>query len=97
MPFCAYGIVSLVLGILAVVFGVKGRRKAERGEANNHGQAQAGFIMGIIGIVLGIAVMALIATAIITAINEDSEYEDPYYGAPRPAAVSVAAQAQAQS
>ncbi|MCZ9349161.1 DUF4190 domain-containing protein [Streptomyces mutabilis] len=92
--FCAYGIVSLVLGILAVVFGVKGRRKAERGEANNHGQAQAGFIMGIIGIVLGIAVMALIATAIITAINEDSEYEDPYYGAPRPAAVSVAAQAQ---
>ncbi|MGZ3118037.1 DUF4190 domain-containing protein [Streptomyces sp. H62] len=89
--FCAYGVVSLVLGILAVVFGVKGRRRAERGEANNHGQAQAGFIMGIIGIVLGIAVMAVIAVAIVAAVNDDSEYQDPYYGAPRPAAVSVAA------
>jgi hypothetical protein len=91
--FCAYGVVSLVLGILAVVFGVKGRRKAERGEADNHGQAQAGFVMGIIGIVLGLAVMALIAVGIIAAINDDSDYEDPYYGAPRPAAVSVATQA----
>ncbi len=27
---------------------------------------------------------------IIAAINDDSEYDDPYYGAPRPAAVSVA-------
>ncbi|AQS67283.1 DUF4190 domain-containing protein [Streptomyces pactum] len=90
--FCAYGVVSLVLGILAVVFGVKGRRKAERGEATNHGQAQAGFIMGIIGIVLGVAVMALIAIGITAAVNDDSEYEDPYYGAPRPAAVSVATQ-----
>ncbi|MEU3733623.1 DUF4190 domain-containing protein [Streptomyces sp. NPDC033538] len=87
--FCMYGVVSLVLGTLAVIFGVKGRRRAERGEANNHGQAQAGFVMGIIGIVLGVAVTALIAVAIIAAINEDSEYDDPYYGTSESVSVSV--------
>ncbi|MDT0609542.1 DUF4190 domain-containing protein [Streptomyces lancefieldiae] len=90
--FCLYGVVSVVLGILAVVFGVKGRRKAERGEAANHGQAQAGFVMGIIGIVLGIAVIVLLAIGIVAAINDESDYDDPYYGAPRPAPVSVAVQ-----
>lgn len=80
--FCLYGVVSLVLGILAVVFGVKGRRKAERGEADNHGQAQAGLIMGVIGIVLGVAVIVLLAIGITAAINEESDYDDgDYYGA----------------
>lgn len=86
--FCLYGVVSLVLGILAVIFGIKGRRKAERGEANNHGQAQAGLITGIIGIVLGLAVIVLIAIGITAAINSD-RHDDDYYGAS--AAVSVTA------
>ncbi|WP_399889668.1 DUF4190 domain-containing protein [Streptomyces sp. BBFR51] len=90
--FCLYGVVSLVLGILAVVFGVKGRRKAERGLANNHGQAQAGFVMGIVGIILGIAVILLIAIGITAAINDDSDYDDPYYGSARPVPVSAAAE-----
>ncbi|MFG2318818.1 DUF4190 domain-containing protein [Streptomyces tendae] len=90
--FCLYGVVSLVLGILAVIFGIKGRRKAESGLANNHGQAQAGFIMGIIGIVLGVAVIVLIAVGITAAINEDSDYDDPYYGASHPVPVSVTAE-----
>lgn len=90
--FCLYGVVSLVLGVLAVVFGVKGRRKAESGLADNHGQAQAGFVMGIVGIVLGVAVIVLLAIGITAAINEDSGYDDPYYGAPRPAPVAVTAE-----
>ncbi|PZT68437.1 DUF4190 domain-containing protein [Streptomyces sp. SW4] len=90
--FCFYGVVSVVLGILAIVFGVKGRRRAERGEATNHGQAQAGLVMGVIGLVLGIAVLVLLAVGITAAINSDSDsYDDPYYGAGAPAAVSVAA------
>ncbi|KUL40321.1 DUF4190 domain-containing protein [Streptomyces regalis] len=87
--FCLYGVVSLVLGILAVIFGIKGRQKAERGEANNHGQAQAGLITGIVGIVLGIAVIVLIAIGITAAINSDDDYDEDYYGASP--AVSVAA------
>ncbi|MFG2680054.1 DUF4190 domain-containing protein [Streptomyces sp. NPDC048392] len=90
--FCLYGVVSLVLGVLAVVFGIKGRRKAERGLASNHGQAQAGFVMGIVGIVLGIAVIVLIAVGITAAINDDSDYDDPYYGSSRPVPVSVTAE-----
>ncbi|GGY50705.1 DUF4190 domain-containing protein [Streptomyces djakartensis] len=83
--FCLYGVVSLVTGILAVVFGIKGRKRADAGVATNHGQAQAGLIMGIIGIILGIAVIVLIAVGITAAINSDRSDDDPYYGARGPA------------
>jgi hypothetical protein len=78
--FCLYGVVSVVLGILAVVFGIKGRRRAERGEADNRGQAQAGLVMGIIGIVLGVAVIVLIAIGISFALHDGGTDSDPYYG-----------------
>ncbi|EDY57303.1 integral membrane protein [Streptomyces sviceus ATCC 29083] len=76
--FCMYGILSLVLGVLAIVFGIKGRKRAERGEATNRGQAQAGFIMGIIGTILGVAVVVLLIIGITAAINseDDSDYYD---------------------
>ncbi|MGW2637887.1 DUF4190 domain-containing protein, partial [Streptomyces sp. NPDC001348] len=45
---------AIVLGILAVIFGVIGRGKARRGEATNGGQALAGVICGVAGIVLGL-------------------------------------------
>ncbi|MFD5337235.1 DUF4190 domain-containing protein [Streptomyces hawaiiensis] len=86
--FCLYGVVSLVTGILAVVFGIKGRKRAEAGVATNHGQAQAGLIMGIIGIILGIAVIVLIAVGITAAINSDDYDDDPYYGALGPVATA---------
>ncbi|MDQ0716528.1 putative membrane protein [Streptomyces luteogriseus] len=86
--FCLYGVVSLVTGILAVVFGIKGRKRAEAGVATNHGQAQAGLIMGIIGIILGIAVIVLIAVGITAAINSDDYDDDPYYGTLGPVATS---------
>ncbi|KJK37814.1 membrane protein [Streptomyces variegatus] len=86
--FCLYGVVSLVTGILAVVFGIKGRKRAEAGVATNHGQAQAGLIMGIIGIILGITVIVLIAVGITAAINSDSSDDDPYYGTLGPVATA---------
>ncbi|MFI7412323.1 DUF4190 domain-containing protein [Streptomyces sp. NPDC049627] len=87
--FCLYGVVSLVLGILAVIFGIKGRKKAERGQATNHGQAQAGLITGIIGIVLGVIVIVLIAIGLTAAINS-GRYDDDSYGALPTVSVSVA-------
>jgi Na+/proline symporter len=58
------GIVSLVLiccgglgflpGIAAVVLGVLGKQKADRGEATNRGQAMAGLICGGIAVALGL-------------------------------------------
>ncbi|MFJ5264591.1 DUF4190 domain-containing protein [Streptomyces sp. NPDC088387] len=89
--FCFYGVVSVILGILAVVFGIKGRKRVEQGIANNHGQAQAGLITGIIGIVLGLVVLVLLAVGITAAINSDDDpYDDDYYGAAQGAAVVVA-------
>ncbi|MGW4566170.1 DUF4190 domain-containing protein [Streptomyces sp. NPDC004561] len=88
--FCMYGVVSVVLGILAVVFGVKGRRRAERGEATNHGQAQAGLIMGVIGIVVGIAVIVLLAIGITAAIKNEKSRPDPYYGSAHTLSATVA-------
>ncbi|MCD9876771.1 DUF4190 domain-containing protein [Streptomyces guryensis] len=91
--FCVYGIVSLVLGVLAVVFGVKGKQRADRGEATNRGQAQAGFITGIVGIVLGVAVIVLMVFVIVAAVNEKKntvDTEPSYNSAPSAAAPLVA-------
>ncbi|MFI9614254.1 hypothetical protein ACIHCM_21765 [Streptomyces sp. NPDC052023] len=51
--FCLWP-VAILLGILAVIFGGIGRAKAGRGEATNPGQALAGIICGIAGVVLGV-------------------------------------------
>jgi hypothetical protein len=62
------GILSLVLslgfitGIPAIIMGKKGMRLAAEGRATNGGQAQAGFILGIIATVL--SVLAVIAVVI---------------------------------
>ncbi|MGW0582030.1 DUF4190 domain-containing protein [Streptomyces sp. NPDC002920] len=58
--FCLWPL-AIVLGILAVVFGVIGRKKAKRGEASNPGQALAGIICGAAGFALGTGLISLIA------------------------------------
>jgi hypothetical protein len=51
------GIISLfccgvILGVVAIVQGRKGMALADQGLATNRGSAQAGFVLGIIGLVL---------------------------------------------
>ncbi|MET9257157.1 DUF4190 domain-containing protein [Streptomyces sp. NPDC003717] len=60
--FCLWPL-AIVLGVLAVVFGAVGRAKATRQEATNPGQALAGLICGIAGIVLGVGFGVLMLTA----------------------------------
>ncbi|MFF9281137.1 hypothetical protein [Streptomyces griseosporeus] len=57
--FCLWP-VAIVLGILAIVFGAVGRSRANRGQATNAGQALAGIICGVAGLVLGIGMMVLV-------------------------------------
>ncbi|MET9162012.1 hypothetical protein ABZX56_30190, partial [Streptomyces parvulus] len=57
--FCLWPL-AIVVGVLGVVFGGLGRAKAGRGEATNAGQALAGIICGIVGIVLGAGFGALV-------------------------------------
>ncbi|MDQ1688971.1 MAG: hypothetical protein QOK42_1946 [Frankiaceae bacterium] len=51
IPFL-YLVTAVPLSILAIVFGTKGKRLADQGRASNRGQAQAGFICGIVALAL---------------------------------------------
>ncbi|MFD5063002.1 DUF4190 domain-containing protein [Streptomyces sp. NPDC058394] len=79
--FCIYGIPSLILGALALIFGILGRKRVQRGEATNSGQALAGIIMGSIGMVLGVAIIGFFIWLFVTHADEfdDNTYnDDPY-------------------
>jgi hypothetical protein len=55
------GIGGIVFGIVAIILGVLGRKRAKRGEATNGGMSLAGVILGVLGLLGGIATAALIA------------------------------------
>ncbi|ELP69600.1 DUF4190 domain-containing protein [Streptomyces turgidiscabies] len=57
--FCLWPL-AIILGILAVVFGLISRGRARRGQATNPGQALAGIICGGVAIVLAVAFGVLI-------------------------------------
>jgi hypothetical protein len=46
---------GIALGALAVVFGILGRGRVKRQEADNGGVAVAGIVLGVLAIVAGIA------------------------------------------
>ncbi|MFJ7060362.1 DUF4190 domain-containing protein [Streptomyces griseobrunneus] len=72
--FCMYG-VNIILGILALIFGIIGLGRAKRGEATNRGMAIAGIITGSIGIVIGSVLLGFIIWAI---ANDGSSFEESY-------------------
>ncbi|MDI3388364.1 DUF4190 domain-containing protein [Streptomyces sp. B-S-A8] len=74
--FCLWP-VAILLGILAIIFGAIGRAKAGRGEATNPGQALAGLICGIVGLVLGVVFLVVV---IVAAANDSSNDPNPYDG-----------------
>ncbi|OEV21229.1 DUF4190 domain-containing protein, partial [Streptomyces nanshensis] len=73
--FCMYG-VNIVLGILALIFGIIGLGRAKRGEATNRGMAIAGIITGSVGIVLGSVLLGFIIWAVANGEDFDDGYED---------------------
>ena len=56
--------IAFVLGILAVIFGFVGIRRADRGEANNRGHALAGLVCGALALVLAISIAIRLGTFI---------------------------------
>ncbi|MGW6534904.1 DUF4190 domain-containing protein [Streptomyces sp. NPDC055011] len=80
--FWVWGVPSIVLGVLGLIFGILGRKRANRGEASNGGTATAGIVLGSVSIVLGAAVLALIVLA-----YRFEEYEEE--GGERTSAVLV--------
>lgn len=62
---------GIVLGILAVILGLVGRRRVKRREADNGGMAVAGIVLGAIGLVIGIGAAVLLGLLISGAVNSD--------------------------
>jgi hypothetical protein len=76
--FCLYG-VNIILGILALIFGIIGLGRAKRGEATNRGMALAGVILGAVGIAVGSVILGLIIWAATSSDSDrDNDYDDSY-------------------
>lgn len=50
---------GIILGLLAVIFGLIGMGRAKRGEATNRGMAIAGVVTGAIGLVVSVVFIAV--------------------------------------
>ncbi|APE24204.1 MULTISPECIES: DUF4190 domain-containing protein [Streptomyces] len=75
--FCLYGL-GVILGILALIFGIIGIKKVGRGEATNRGMAVAGIVLGSIGIVVSAVFLGFVIWAIAqdSSSFDDSGYDD---------------------
>lgn len=79
VAFCMWGL-GVILGILALIFGIVGRGRAKRGEATNGGMALAGIILGSVAVVISAAFLGLMIWGIASGEdhNDDYDYDDPY-------------------
>ena len=67
-------IVSIGCSVLGIVYSLKGKRKVDAGETTrNRGLAQAGFIVGIVSLVLA-ALATVIWTLVVIALATDEEF-----------------------
>ena len=64
LSVCCFGIFAFALAIAAITLGIMGSKKADQGQATNKGQARAGLICGVVGIVVAVGwnVLSLVST-----------------------------------
>src|SRR5215217_6973832 len=63
-----------LLGLVAVLFGILGLMRANRGEADNRGQAVAGLVTGGIALLLGIFFTISVGTWFATHVNDFNNF-----------------------
>ncbi|PJN09859.1 hypothetical protein CG723_21475 [Streptomyces sp. CB01635] len=73
--------IAIIVGVLAIIFGAIGRAKASRGEATNRGQALAGLICGIAGLVLALVMMFFVIASSDSSSGSDSSDDSGYSAA----------------
>ena len=62
--------IAVICGVIAIVLGGSGKRKVDRGETKRQrGLAQAGFITGIIGTVLGL--LGIVGLVLLFTLSEE--------------------------
>jgi Domain of unknown function (DUF4190) len=66
--------IGVLLGILAVIFGILGTVRANRGEADNRGQAVAGLVTGGLALVIGLIFAISIGTFFATNVNDFRQF-----------------------
>jgi hypothetical protein len=74
------------LGLLAVLFGILGLIRANRGEADNRGQALAGLICGAVALLFGILFTVSVGTWFATHVNDFRRFGNCMDKAATPAA-----------
>jgi hypothetical protein len=74
---------TLILGAIAIPFGVKGRRAVDNGDTRKHrGLAQAGFWIGIATVVLSILAIAAWTALLVSDDNFWDELEEDFENDP---------------
>ena len=61
---------GVLLGLLAVIFGIVGTLRVNRGEADNRGQAVAGLVTGAVALVIGLFLTIGIGVFFAANVNE---------------------------
>lgn len=69
------GVPGIVLGLIAIVLGIVGLRRVKARRADNRGMAITGVVTGVLGLLLGIAVLAFTAFIVNTAGDCLTEFE----------------------
>jgi hypothetical protein len=98
LPFV--GILTIVLALLAVIFGVVGRRRVKALLATNGGAATTGLVLGVIMLIIGIVAQVLLIVFTVAFLNFGGSQSLQQFqnclanaaNAPNPAAVQQAAQ-----
>lgn len=66
-----------IASILAIIFGWIGMKRAKEGKATNGGSAKAGFILGIIGVVLSVVVAIMLVAGVGFFAKKVADSVDP--------------------
>jgi hypothetical protein len=66
--------IGAFLGLLAVLFGILGIMRANRGEADNRGQAVAGLVTGAIALLVGVFFTISIGVWFSTHVNDFNRF-----------------------
>ena len=66
--------IGAFLGLLAVLFGILGIIRANRGEADNRGQAVAGLVTGGIALLFGVFFTISVGTWFATHVNDFNDF-----------------------
>ncbi|HEU4488948.1 MAG TPA: DUF4190 domain-containing protein [Actinomycetota bacterium] len=73
--------IAALLGLIAIILGIVGISRASRGEADNRGQALAGLITGLVGLLLAVFFTISIGAFFATHQNDFRQFGNCMLGA----------------